>query len=205
MEWNPSKWPISFTSSIIANILYYAFLIPSMITYPNYSPFTHSVSALGAVTRNPGWVFFNIGLTSIGITLLPFYYGINKWYEDAPEKKKLIRIVQILGIIDCISIIMITIYPTDIQSAPHDFWSIMNFIFILMTIVVVNITLWNHSGFDKRIAYYGYAVCGICLFYGLSAIINHEIWILEHLSFMTALGYALAIGIKMLKNELEKK
>lgn len=202
MDLKSLKWPISFTTSLIANILYYGLLIPGMLTYPNYSPFTHSVSSIGAVTRNPGWFFFSICLILIGIFLILFYYGLNKWYTDEPNKKKSIRIVQILGILDSISLILIAIFPTDTQHPPHEFWSIMDFLFIILATFALNFTLWNHPNFDKRIAYYGFVLCGICLSYGLLAIVYSEIWFIEHLSFITALFYVLLIGIKMLKNKM---
>ncbi|MHA1377055.1 MAG: DUF998 domain-containing protein [Candidatus Helarchaeota archaeon] len=203
MPLNPRKWPISFTASLIANVLYYALLIPGMLAYPGYNPFIDAVSSIGAVTRNPnGWFFFSIALILIGFVMVIYYIGFNYWYQDMSDIKKKIRIVQIFGICDSISLALIAVFPTDIAHPPHEFFSILDFIFIILTILVLNNTLFAHPSFNKKIAYFGYFVIGISALYGILAATISDITILEHLSFMTALLYALIIGIKMLKNQL---
>ncbi|MHA1300184.1 MAG: DUF998 domain-containing protein [Candidatus Helarchaeota archaeon] len=205
MDWNPKNWPICFTTSLIINMLYYALLIPGMLAYPGYNPFIHAVSSIGAIYSNPnGWYFFSICLILIGIVNIFYYYGFNYWYRDAPEKERKIRIVQIFGIFDSISLIFIAIFPTDAAHPPHEFWSIMDFIFIILTILTLVIVLWDHPGFDKKIGYYGYTVIGICGSYGLLNALWMDITFLEHLSFMAALFFALLVGIQIYRNEIIK-
>ncbi|MFX0095404.1 MAG: hypothetical protein ACFFBD_26955, partial [Candidatus Hodarchaeota archaeon] len=65
--------PLYLISVILTNILYYAFLIPAALLYPGYSPFQHTVSALGNTTNNPnGWFLFSICLILMSIALIPF-------------------------------------------------------------------------------------------------------------------------------------
>ena len=191
MELNPLKWPISFTMSILANILYYGLLIPSALLFPGYTIFTEAVSSLGAVYDNPrGWILFSIALILIGITFIPYYYGMNVWLKETPEIKTKIRIVQVLGLVDAISMGLIAIFPTDVVHEPHFIFSMLNFIFIVLTIITLVNTLWDHPGFDKRIGYYGIMAATII-----------DIYFLEHLCFPIALVFSLLVGVKILLNE----
>ena len=210
MDWNIKEWPISLITAIIANILYYAFLIPASFTFLKfpfqaYNPFLDTVSSLGDTGKNPkGWILFSICLILIGITLVPFFIDMNRWYDKQPEKKKLVRIIQILGYLNSISMVMIGFYPTDIRSFEHGFWSLMNFLFIVSMIIITIIALWDHPSFIRQIAYLGFITCGFCFLYIILGIFDLRgvttIW--EWLSFMAGLAYALTIALNIYKKGL---
>ncbi|MFX1535422.1 MAG: DUF998 domain-containing protein, partial [Promethearchaeota archaeon] len=104
-------------SAALSNFLFYAFLIPAALLYPGYSPFRNTVSALGNTTKNPnGWILFSICLILMAIALIPFILGTKKWYESQPSVKKYIVAIQILGLFNSFSMIMIAIFPTDTAS-----------------------------------------------------------------------------------------
>ncbi len=81
--------PLYLISVILTNIFYYALLIPAAFLYPGYSPFQHTVSALGNTIKNPnGWFLFSISLILMNIALIPFIIAQKKWYESQPSIKK---------------------------------------------------------------------------------------------------------------------
>ncbi len=205
MDWNIKEYPISLITAIIANILYYAFLIPASFTFlkfpfQTYNPFFDTVSSLGDTGKNPrGWILFSICLILLGIILVPFFIDMSRWYDNQPEKKKLIRTIQILGYLNSVSMIMIGIFPTDIRSFEHGFWSFMNFLFIVSIIIITIITLWDHPSYIRQIAYIGVFTCGSCFLYIIFGIFNLRgittIW--EWLTFIGSLAYALAIALNI--------
>ncbi|UCG04235.1 MAG: DUF998 domain-containing protein, partial [Candidatus Heimdallarchaeota archaeon] len=70
MDWKKiaSKQNLYLNSAALSNFLFYAFLIPAALLYPGYSPFRHTVSALGNTTKNPnGWFLFSICLILMAI------------------------------------------------------------------------------------------------------------------------------------------
>ena len=138
------RLPLYLISIILANIFYYAFLIPAAFLYPGYSPFKNTVSSLGDTTKNPnGWFLFSISLFLMSIALIPFLIGTKKWYESQPSVKKSIIAIQIIGFFNSFSMVMIGIYPTDTASVQHDFWSLMNFLCIELVIILGIVGLRN--------------------------------------------------------------
>jgi hypothetical protein len=110
------KLPLYLISAALSNILYYALLIPAALLYPGYSPFQHTVSALGNTTINVnGWFLFSICLILIAISILPFIFCTKRWYETQLSVKPYIRSIQILGLFNSFSMVMIALFPTDIE------------------------------------------------------------------------------------------
>ncbi|MFX0062906.1 MAG: DUF998 domain-containing protein [Candidatus Hermodarchaeota archaeon] len=196
--------PLYLISVILTNIFFYAFLIPAAFLYPGYSPFTHTVSALGNTTNNPnGWFLFSICLILMAIALIPFIYELKKWYESQPSVKKYIIPIQILGYFNSFALVMIAIFPTDIASPQHNFWSLMNFLCIELVILLAVIGLRNHPSYWKRlsiIAILDFVFCATYLY--LFNAYRPIATIFEWLTFIFILGYLLLLGINMYKEEL---
>ena len=196
--------PLYLISAILGNIFYYAFLIPAALLYPGYSPFLHTVSALGHTTENPnGWVLLTICLILIGIALIPFFIGVKKWHESYPKAKNYMIAIQILGLLDCFSMIMIGISPVDTVTIQHNFWSVMNFICIYINLLLFIIGLRNHPSYWKRLSIIGainFAFCGTYL--ALMSVYRLFSNIFEHLTFMVVLGLILMLALNMYKEEL---
>ncbi len=196
--------PLYLISVILTNIFYYAFLIPAAFLYPGYSPFTHTVSALGNTTNNPnGWFLFSICLILLAIALIPFIMELKKWYESQPSVKKYIIPIQILGYFNSFALVMIAIFPTDLASAQHNFWSLMNFLCIELVILLAVIGLRNHPSYWKRLSIIAIMDFVFCLTYlYLLRAYRPIATIFEWLTFIFILGFLLLLGLNMYKKEL---
>jgi len=196
--------PVYLISLILTNIFYYAFMIPGALLYPGYSPFEHTVSAIGNTTRNPnGWFLFSISLILMAIALLPFIFDTKKWYESQPSVKKIIIAIQIIGIFNSFSMIMIAINPTDTSSAQHNLWSLMNFLCIELVIILAVIGLRNHPSYWNRLTIIAILDFVFCITYlTLMRVYRPIATIFEHLTFMLILGYLLLLGFNMYKEKL---
>ena len=196
--------PIYLISVILTNIFYYAFMIPGALLYPGYSPFEHTVSAIGNTTENPnGWFLFSISLILMAIALIPFIFDTRKWHESQPSVKKYIIAIQIIGVFNSFSMIMIAINPTDTSSAQHNLWSLMNFLCIELVIVLAIIGLRNHPSYWKRLTIITIMDFVFCITYLVLMRVYRPIaTIFEHLTFMLILGYLLMLGLNMYKEEL---
>ena len=197
--------PLYLISIILANIFYYAFLIPAAFLYPGYSPFNNSVSSLGDTTKNPnGWFLFSISLFLMSIAFIPFILGTKKWYESQPSVKKSIIALQIIGIFNSFSMVMIGIYPTNIAPVQHEFWSLMNFICIELVILLAIVGLRNHPSYWKRITIIAVIAFVFCITYLFLLRIIHYPYatIFEWITFIFILGFLLILAINMYKEEL---
>lgn len=204
MDKNEKRIPLYLISAVLGNILYYVFLIPAALLYPGYSPFQHTVSALGNTTKNPnGWFLFSICLILIGIALVPFILGTKRWYKSQPSVKKYIIAIQLLGLFNSFAMIMIAIFPTDTASSQHNFWSLMNFFCIELVILLAIIGLRNHPSYWNRlsiIAIMDFVFCATYLY--LLRAYRPIATIFEWLTFILILGYLLMLAINMYKEEL---
>jgi len=210
-KWNRTKMnktikaiPLYLISLILTNIFYYAFMIPGALLYPGYSPFEHTVSAIGNTTRNPnGWFLFSISLILMAIALIPFIFDTKKWYEAQSSVKKYVIAIQIIGLFNSFSMIMIAINPTDTASEAHGFWSLMNFLCIELVIVLAIIGLRNHPSYWKRLTIIAVLDFVFCITYLVLLRAYRPIaTIFEHLTFMLILGYLLLLGYNMYKEDL---
>lgn len=196
--------PLYLISLILTNIFYYAFMIPGALLYPGYSPFERTVSAIGNTTRNPnGWFLFSISLILMAIALIPFIFDTKKWYESQPSVKKYVIAIQIIGLFNSFSMIMIAINPTDTSSAQHNLWSLMNFLCIELVIVLAVIGLRNHPSYWNRLTIIAILDFVFCITYlVLMRVYRLVATIFEHFTFWFILGYLLLLGYNMYKEDL---
>lgn len=196
--------PLYLISVILTNIFYYGFLIPAAFLYPGYSPFSHTVSALGNTTKNPnGWFLFSISLIVMSLALIPFIIDAKKWYDSQPSVKKYIIAMQIIGFFNSFSMVMIAFFPTDIASPQHNFWSLMNFLCIELVIILAVVGLRNHPSYWKHlsiIAIMDFLFCATYL--TLLQLFRPIATIFEWLTFICILGFLLMLGINMYKEQL---
>ncbi|MFX0209095.1 MAG: DUF998 domain-containing protein [Candidatus Hodarchaeota archaeon] len=191
-------------SAALSNFLFYTFLIPAALLYPGYSPFQHTVSALGNTTKNPnGWFLFSICLILIAIAIIPFILGTKRWYVSQPSVKKYVQAIQTIGLFNSFSMVMIAIFPTDTASAQHNFWSLMNFICIELVIVLAVIGLRKHPSYWNRlsmIAILDFVFCATYLF--LLSAYRPIATIFEWLTFIFILGFLFLLALNMYKEGL---
>jgi hypothetical protein len=196
--------PLYLISAILANVFYYAFLIPAAFIYPGYSPFTHTVSALGNTAKNPnGWFLFSISLILIGIALVPFFIEFKRWVEPQPDLNNFVLAIQLIGYFNSFSLVMIAIFPTNSASLLHNFWSLMNFLCIEVIILLVVIGFRRHPSYWKRLSIIGIVNFAICATYlTLYNVFRPIATIFEWLTFIFALGIILLLSLNMYKKGL---
>ncbi|NHJ02542.1 MAG: DUF998 domain-containing protein [Candidatus Heimdallarchaeota archaeon] len=198
------RLPFYLISTALANIFYYGLLIPAALLYPGYSPFQHTVSALGNTTKNPnGWFLFSICLILIAIALIPFVLDMKKWYEAQFSVKKYIVAIQVLGLFNSFAMVMIAIFPTDLSSTEHNFWSLMNFICIELVILLAIIGLRTHPSYWNRLSIIALVdfVCCVTYLYLLRAY-RPIATIFEWLTFILILAYLFLLAYNMYKEKL---
>jgi len=139
----------------------------------------------------------------MAIALLPFIFDTKKWYESQPSVKKIIIAIQIIGIFNSFSMIMIAINPTDTSSAQHNLWSLMNFLCIELVIVLAVIGLRNHPSYWNRLTIIAILDFVFCITYlVLMRVYRPVATIFEHFTFWFILGYLLLLGYNMYKEDL---
>jgi hypothetical protein len=139
----------------------------------------------------------------MAIALIPFILGLKKWFESQASVKKYILAIQIFGLFNSFSMVMIAIFPTDIASAQHNFWSLMNFLCIELVILLAIIGLRNHPSYWNRlsiIAILDFVFCATYLF--LLSAYRPIATIFEWLTFIFILGYLVLLGINMYQEGL---
>lgn len=197
--------PYYFKFIIITNILYYALLIPSAIIDPGYTPLKHTVSSLGDTAKNPVWYLFSICLILMAFTLLPFIYGLKYWHITKPFTKKVILPIQAIGYFNSFAMIMIAINPTNLASAQHNFWSLVNFICIELVILLAVIGLRNHPDYRNKLSIIAGFDFVFCIVYLNQLHHNPYAPTLEWLTFIFILTYLLGVGYLMYKSKLMSK
>lgn len=193
---SPLKWPISCTAGIAVIILYCAFTFTSWALYPtSYNPVNNWLSDLGNSSYNPsGAIFYNLGCVLTGIALFPFFGGLYKWHTNESWRKISLIVTQLMGILAAFSLIMIGVFSEDYGSL-HTLWSSVFFIFNLVVLILVSVSLFTHPSYIKPIAYYGVLVAIINLLF----VLVYDAPILEWFTVFTALGYVGLLVYNMFK------
>lgn len=194
------KWPISCIAGIAVIILYCVFTFTSLALYPTpYSPVSNWLSDLGNSSLNPsGAVLYNTGCVLTGIALFPFFLGLYEWFTNETWKKIMLIITQTVGSLAAFSLIMVGVFSEDFMSL-HITWSSVFFLLNLTVLVLLGVTLFTHAHYMKPIAYYGFVVAAINLFFVLA----YSVPLFEWFTVFTALGYVGLLVYNMFKAEIK--
>ena len=162
----PRKWPISVVSGIFAIIVFWSFVIISILFFPmTYNPFINWMSDLGSQSKNPkGSVFFNIGCIITGSAMFPFFFGLYEWWIGGRKNKILTMLTQVAGFYTALAMIMIGVFPSD-YSEIHIFWSMSLFTISVLTFFLPSYALYKFK-FTRNIAIFGF----------IATIINLILW-----------------------------
>jgi len=179
--------PITSIIGVIIITVFITFTTISVILYPlPWSPKTTFLSDFGNMKTNVyGSKYFNIGLIIAGITIIPFYIGLNDWYPE-DKLKYLIVIGQLLGIGSGIALALIGIYPEDFPK-DHRFWSYTFFQINFFAMFFINTALLTNKNYSRRVAIIAYAFLVVTL--GLY-LINGGAPIVEWLTVSESLIFA---------------
>ncbi|MFX1507141.1 MAG: DUF998 domain-containing protein, partial [Promethearchaeota archaeon] len=173
-HFNPLKWPKTSIIGLAGIITYCMFTLFSFSFFPsNFNPISNNISELGDFYDNPnGAIFYNIGMVLTGLASILFYLGLYKWFLI--RKKSNLHVAALgAGLINALAITMAGIFSETKETySQHVFWSILIFVSFFPVLILVNASVLTQPDFSNLIAYYGFGVSLIDLFFLVFLIIT---------------------------------
>jgi hypothetical membrane protein len=204
---NGSKWQIGSITGLIAIIIFLLATFTALALFSgHYTPLNNWLSDLGNSNYNPqGAIFFNLGCIATGILLIPFFIGLSRWKFgfDEGQGKDVLTAAQVMGVFSSLSLVMIGIFPETL--APwHWIWSAVFFLSLPISLILVNLSLWNHPRFMRKVTYYGLVVIVVDLFFITIYKLNTGLPrpLLEWTVVILSLGWLGAIIYNMVKQKI---
>lgn len=164
MTSDSSKHTLLSISGLLVILFYCGLMLVSWAFYPEpFAPWTNYLSRLGDFNYSPfGAYFYNSACILAGIALIPFFFGLRRWYSMHKVAKGILIVGQVLGFFAAFALISIGIFSED-KGSPHILASSVFFILNFFVLLLVNIALLFHSRFMKLIGLYGIAMTLISL------------------------------------------
>ena len=190
------------TSAFLGTIIYILFTWISASHYPGtFGPITDYLSVLGNSGLNPeGAVFYNLGVASTGLLLIPFYVGLYLTF-GAFDKSKAILISGLIGLLNGASIVLSAVFSEDFYDL-HFIWSFMIFLTWIPILFLTNVHLVKQEGILRPIGVYG---LGLAIFD--TAFVIHVLTsgtstgaINEWITIFAFLGWTILIGLAAIRN-----
>ena len=187
------KQNISFIASILIVLIYLSFAMLAFWRIPgSYSALRNWLSDLGSSRLNPqGAIFYNIGIITAGLLLIPFFLGLTKLkMKGSTVQKTMVALTCVLGLLGGLAMIMSEVFPID-QIVQHRFWSISLYI-LLGSAFVFSVAALRY---DRRFPRWA---LGVGIVAGLMDILSgifHDVYLLEWITVALFLGYLLILGI----------
>lgn len=167
MEKNPLKWPLSCITGILILILFFIFTPIAVALFPSFNfsrgpiqrfilgPYNivyNNTSDLGNYIYNPvGAYIFNYGLIIIGILILPFFYGITKYWQEN-KYQILLKIARILGFAAGFALMLIGIFSENSSDLLHLLWTGVFFFSLLALMGILSFALLSDERYIKAIS-----------------------------------------------------
>jgi hypothetical membrane protein len=190
-------------TGILAVFIFLILLFTAYLMFPGqYTPLENCISDLGNMELNPqGAMIFNLCFILTVFVLIPFFNSITWLKRD--NCNKLLITTQIFGFIAAIFLIMVGIFP---ENYPPWHWIWSACFHTLLNSWFVTILMWSHPLFPRPLAYYGFLVIVVDVYFITINII--PIWLpkplLEWLSVIFALGLLLGMSFVMLTSRNKK-
>jgi hypothetical membrane protein len=137
-------------------------------------------------------IVFYCAFTFTSIALFPTAFSPIDTNERL--RKVMIMVTQAAGLFSGFALIMIGVFSED-SMAQHVFWSDVFFAFILIVLILANVSLMTHPKFLRPIAYYGFIVALIDLLF----VVASNTPVLEWFTVFTALGYVALLSYNTLR------
>lgn len=117
MKNNNRVWVTGF----MAVAIYLICTTISFFNYPlAYSPFTNWLSDLGNPIVNPGGALsYNLGCILTALCLILFYLGLEIWNNGDKNRRRLLTITQVAGILSSLALIVSAVFPLGSQTLIH--------------------------------------------------------------------------------------
>lgn len=199
---NMRKIPLTSLGSFLVIVISLISTLASSLSYNgSYSILNNWISDLGNSSKNPtGHIYFDIGCILIGIAITISAVGLVKWKTVNRKQYDLILLSRCCGFLMAFALIMVGIFSED-YGRIHYIWASLFFILMLIFMIIVNISLKNHTSYMKRIWYYTFVAILTDLIFMFAFIIGLRIPVLEWLAVFSGLIWIGLIGYNTLKLE----
>ena len=189
MKVNIRKWPLMTHSGVLVILIYCIFTAVSWILYPEpYGPVTNYLSRLGNFDYSPtGAHFYNLGCILTGLALVRFFLSLRVWYTEQKFERFLLLTSQLLGVLSSVALILNGIFSED-QGTPHMTAASIFFVLNFIVLILISLTLLQHTRFFRPIALYGITICLLSL--GLEISIGGPI-----IEWFTVFGSLVFVGL----------
>lgn len=200
---NIRKIPLTSLGSFLVIVISFVSTLASSILYNgSYSILNNWISDLGSSSKNPtGHIYFDIGCILIGIAIIISTIGLVKWKTVNRKQYDLILLSRYCGFLMAFALIMVGIFSED-YGRIHYLWASSFFILMLIFMIIVNISLKNHTSYIKWIWYYTFVSILTDFIFMFAFIIGLHIPILEWLAVFSGLIWIGLIGYNTLKLEM---
>ncbi|MFW9903810.1 MAG: DUF998 domain-containing protein [Candidatus Thorarchaeota archaeon] len=204
-HFNPLKWPKTSIIGLAGIITYCIFTLLSFFLFPgNFNPIYNNISELGDFYDNPnGAIFYNVGMVLTGLISILFYIGLYKWFMIR-KKSNLNVTALVAGILNALAIIMSGIFSETKETySQHVFWSILIFVSFFSVLILVNASVLTRPDFTNLVAYYGFGVSLIDLFFLVFLIItgvNANYSLMEWLAVFSYISWICILAISLLQS-----
>lgn len=185
---------LSYLSSIAAAVVYALLALLAFFQYPTaFSPLSNWLSDLGDPNANPqGAIFYNIGIISTGVLLVPFFWGLSRWKMPPLKIQRAMLITtQTFGFLGCLALIMSAVYPIN-HPEQHEFWSISLYILLGTAFAFSVSALRYHPRCPRWVLLVGALTALVDIVSGIWG----NVYVLEWITVALFLGYALILGSK---------
>ncbi len=185
--------PVSFIASLLLILCYLSFSLLAFWHFPRiYSPLTNWLSDLGSPKLNPqGAIFYNVGIVTTGLLLLPFFLGLSNWrMDDSRIQSAMLVLTCVPGLLGGLAMIMSAVFPIN-HIEQHRFWSISLYILLGTAFIFSVAALRYHQRFPRWALGFGIVTGLVDIFSG----IFQDVYLLEWITVALFLGYILIVGI----------
>jgi hypothetical membrane protein len=185
-------YSLSFVTSIFAILCYLAFALLAFSRYPlPFSPLRNWLSDLGNADLNPsGSLFYNIGIVTTGILVLPFFLGLSQWKTGNNRRQNLMLfITQGFGILGALAMVMSGLYPINLF-AIHSFFSACLYILLGTAFAFSVAALRYHPTCPRWLLILGASTALVAMLFGFF----HTITVLEWVTVALFLCYLGVLG-----------
>jgi hypothetical membrane protein len=197
---------IGYLSGIIGTIQFIVLTIIAMLVYPGGYSFSHNffsnlgqtVSANNHLPSMPSRILFIIACTLVAIMNIPFILALRTNFTETITEKILSWFGTILNIVSSVFLILLAIYPADIQLGPHMLATRVFFLLFGLSIIVYTPAFFINKHYNKLIAFYGVIVAASAIIY-MRFLILHAAFQKFTIYFM--ISWVIVQGVYLWKRE----
>ena len=159
---------ISSALAVFSSLQFFFFTTIAVFFYPGgYLYFGYTFSSLGRVfseangaPNNISSILFMLALFISAFTLSPFFVGFRSLFKESKNERILSILGSFFGIIACLFLIGVAIYPTDTQSSIHGIFARLMFLSFAIGIFIYSIAIIINKNFSSN-----YAIPGFFIFF----------------------------------------